>query len=74
MALIYGNEIQQIIDELKQLNDQLNDQTKDLLKKLEDLLEYENRAEAIRIRHLGRDITDNEIRSLFEKEKLRKKS
>lgn len=71
MALIYGSEIRQIIDDLKQLNDQLNDQIKDRLKELEDLLEYEDRAEAIRNKEL--DITDDEIRSHFEKEKLREK-
>ena len=63
MALIYGEEIQQIINRLKDL---IDDQ--DLIKNLEDLVEYESRANSIRVSKPY--ITDDEIRSHFEKEKL----
>ena len=66
MALIYGDDIRQIINQLKDLVDD-----QDLIKNLEDLLEYEERAESIRVRYSG--IADDDIRSFFEREKLSEK-
>lgn len=67
MSLIYGPEIRDILDKLKALEG--DDAYYSLVEELRELVEYEDRADSIRVRYPG--IADETIRNHFNRERER---